>query len=82
MMVSLGTMTNRIDRLESAELVERIPDARDRRGTLICLTSKGFELIEAAVTAHVANEHRILGALSETEKEELSKLLRKRTTLF
>ena len=77
MMVSSGTMTNRIDRLESAGLVERIPDARDRRGTLIHLTSKGFELIEAAVTAHVANEHKILRALSTTEKEALSKLLRK-----
>ena len=77
MMVSSGTMTNRIDRLESAGLVERIPDTRDRRGTLIHLTSKGFDLIESAVTAHVANEHRILSSLSKTEKEELSKLLRK-----
>ncbi|MEM8505591.1 MAG: MarR family transcriptional regulator [Cyanobacteria bacterium P01_D01_bin.1] len=77
MMVSSGTMTNRIDRLENSGLVERIPDQHDRRGTLIHLTDKGFELIEAAVTAHVANEHRILDVLSQTEKEDLSKLLRK-----
>ena len=30
MMVSSGTMTNRIDRLEDAGLVESIPDERDR----------------------------------------------------
>ncbi len=77
MMVSSGTMTNRIDRLEAAELVERIPDERDRRGTLIQLTDKGFELIEAAVTAHVANEHQILDVLNRGEREDLSKLLRK-----
>lgn len=77
MMVSSGTMTNRIDRLEAAALVERVPDERDRRGTLIHLTDQGFELIEAAVTAHVANEHRILNGLSKTDRKELSRLLRK-----
>lgn len=77
MMVSSGTMTNRIDRLEQAGLVERIPDERDRRGTLIKMTDKGFELIEAAVTAHVENEHKILSVLNEAEKDDLSQLLRK-----
>ena len=77
MMVSSGTMTNRIDRLEQAGLVERIPDERDRRGTLIKMTDKGFELIEAAVTAHVENEHRILSVLDKEEREDLSRLLRK-----
>ena len=77
MMVSSGTMTNRIDRLETAGLVERVPDERDRRGTLIHLSDKGFSLIEAAVTAHVANEHCILNGLDDVEKKALSDLLRK-----
>jgi len=77
MMVSSGTMTNRIDRLEASGWVARIPDPSDRRGTLIQLTDEGFELIEAAVTAHVANEHRILETLDDAEKAVLSDLLRK-----
>ena len=77
MMVSSGTMTNRIDRLESSALVRRIPDPGDRRGTLICLTDKGFELIAAAVTAHVANANRIHEALDDSEKEALAQLLSK-----
>ncbi|MBI4784650.1 MAG: MarR family transcriptional regulator [Oscillatoriophycideae cyanobacterium NC_groundwater_1537_Pr4_S-0.65um_50_18] len=76
LMVSSGTMTHRIDRLEKTELVKRIPDPDDRRGMLITLTDKGFELIEAAVTAHVANEHRILSVLQESERESLTRLLR------
>ena len=56
MMVSSGTVTNRIDRLEDAGPVERVPDERDRRGTLIHLTDKGFDLTESAVTTHVDNE--------------------------
>lgn len=77
MMVSSGTMTNRIDGLEKVGLVERIPDPSDRRGTLIHLTDKGFTRIEAALEAHVANEHRILEVLDAPEREEFSKLLRK-----
>ncbi len=77
MMVSSGTMTNRIDGLEKAGLVERIPDPGDRRGTLIHLTDKGFALIEKALEAHVENEHRILSTLEHSERETLAQLLSK-----
>jgi DNA-binding MarR family transcriptional regulator len=82
LMVSSGTMTHRIDRLERVELVRRIPDLSDRRGTLIELTDKGFDLIEQAVEAHVANEHRILSVLAESEREALIQLLRKLLASF
>jgi DNA-binding MarR family transcriptional regulator len=77
LMVSSGTITHRIDLLEKAELVNRIPDQSDRRGTLIVLTDKGFNLIEQVVTAHVSNEHNILSVLEKLEREELILLLRK-----
>ena len=77
MMVSSGTMTNRIDGLEKAELVQRLPDPSDRRGTLIQLTDKGFDLIERTVEAHVINEHRILEALDKSELETFTILMRK-----
>ncbi len=77
LMVSSGTMTHRIDRLEPAGLVKRIPDPSDRRGMLIQLTNRGLSLIETAVEAHVDNGHRLLIALEETEREALAQLLRK-----
>jgi DNA-binding MarR family transcriptional regulator len=82
LMVSSGTMTHRIDRLEQAELVRRIPDLNDRRGTLIELTDKGFNLIEKAVEAHVTNEHHVLNVLAESEREALAQLLRKLLVSF
>jgi DNA-binding MarR family transcriptional regulator len=75
-MVSSGTMTHRVDRLEQADLVKRTPDPSDRRGMLIQLTDKGFNVIEKAVEAHVANEHRLLGGLEEVERKALAQLLR------
>ena len=77
MMVTSGTMTHRIDGLEKAQLVERIADPSDRRGTLIHLTDKGFDLIEKAVEAHVENGDRVLSALDESESKALNMLLRK-----
>jgi DNA-binding MarR family transcriptional regulator len=77
MMVSSGTMTHRIDRLEQADLVKRTPDPSDRRGMLIQLTDKGFNTIEQAVEAHVANGHRLLIVLDEAERKVLAQLLRK-----
>ena len=42
-MVSSGTMTNRIDQLEKAGLVERLFNPEDRRSVLIALTEKGWQ---------------------------------------
>jgi DNA-binding MarR family transcriptional regulator len=76
-MISSGGMTARLDRLERAGLVERRPDPEDRRGKLIALTQRGREVMDAAITRHVANEQRILAPLSPAEQEKLNALLRK-----
>ena len=77
LMVSSGTMTHRIDRLEKVDFVKRIPDPSDRRGTLIQLTDRGFNVIEKAIEAHVTNGHRLLSFLEEAERKVLAQLLRK-----
>lgn len=76
-MVSSGTMTNRIDQLEKAGLIERVINPEDRRSVLIALTQKGFDCVEAAVTSHVANQHRLTGNLDTAEKTALDGLLKK-----
>ena len=76
-MVTSGAMTNRLDRLETAGLILRAPHPSDRRGIVVQLTEKGLTLIDAAVTAHVANEHQILAGLTHAEQETLSQLLEK-----
>jgi DNA-binding MarR family transcriptional regulator len=75
--LSSGAMTNRIDRVEALGLVERLPDPGDRRGTLVALTREGRETLDAALVAHLANEERLLGALSSAERGTLAGLLRK-----
>ena len=76
-MVSSGTMTNRIDQLEKAGLVERIHNPQDRRSVLISLTERGFAIVDEAVGAHVDNQHRLVAHLSEEERATLDGLLKR-----
>ena len=77
MMVTSGTMTNRIDRLTEKGLVRRIPDPEDRRGILVELTEQGRKLIDSALASHVSNEAQILQSLSLEEQSTLATLVGK-----
>jgi DNA-binding MarR family transcriptional regulator len=76
-MISSGGMTNRLDRLERAGLIERRPDPNDRRGKLIALTTAGRRVIDETITRHVANEEQLLSVLTPGEQEKLNALLSK-----
>jgi DNA-binding MarR family transcriptional regulator len=77
LLLTSGAMTNRVDRLEAAGLVERVPDPEDRRSLLVGLTPKGLALVEEAITVHLANEERLIAVLDAGEREILAGLLRK-----
>ncbi|KWR88115.1 MarR family winged helix-turn-helix transcriptional regulator [Cupriavidus sp. IDO] len=77
LMITSGTMTNRLDHLERAGLIRRQPNPEDRRGLLIELTAAGRERVDRALEIHVANEHRLLEALSAAERAQLAGLLRR-----
>lgn len=74
-MVTSGTMTNRLDRLEAAGQVQRVPNPEDGRGFVVQLTERGRADIDAAVTDHVANQHRLVAALNAEERAALDALL-------
>jgi DNA-binding MarR family transcriptional regulator len=75
-LVTSGTMTNRVDRLESRGLVQRLPDPADRRGVHVRLTPRGKESVDAALADLLARERELLASLTGTEQRELSTLLR------
>ncbi|MGA9776594.1 MAG: MarR family transcriptional regulator [Candidatus Dormiibacterota bacterium] len=77
LVLSSGAVTNRIDRVEAAGLVERLPDPDDRRGTLVALTGEGRRVLDRAARAHLDNEERLLAGLSPRRRRELADLLRR-----
>ena len=74
-MVTTGAMTKRLDRLETAGLVERRTSDLDGRGRVVALTAFGVDLIDRAFTAHMANERRLLGELSADDTAALEAIL-------
>lgn len=82
MRLSSGAMTNRLDRLEAAGLIRRLPDPNDRRGQLIEPTEKGHAAWDRTVGTQAERERRIASVLTTTEREQLHMLLRKLMQAF
>jgi DNA-binding MarR family transcriptional regulator len=75
--LSSGAMTNRLDQLEEAGLVKRLPDPDDRRGVLVELTPKGLRVHREAIGVQAEREAMLAEALTAREKTQLNDLLRR-----
>ena len=75
--LSSGAMTNRLDRMEEAELIRRLPDPDDRRSVVVEMTDHGHRTIQKAIGIQAQKEALFAAALSPNEKEQLNGLLRK-----
>lgn len=76
-LVTSGTMTNRVDRLTTRGLVERLPDPNDRRGVLVRLTPEGKSTVDAAFEALLDAERALMPDLDADDREQLATLLRR-----
>lgn len=74
-MVTSGTVTNRIDQLEKDGLVKRGSNPRDKRGIIVSLTDKGFQLMDRAVIDHVETQSKLVSLLTARDRKELNRLL-------
>lgn len=77
LMITSGAVTNRIDRLEQRGYVERRQPPGDKRFVRVRLTAAGRKVMDAALPDHLANESAILAPLSDTERRQLARLLRR-----
>ena len=76
LLVTSGTMTNRIDRLEGKGLVRREPDPQDGRGVLVYLSEAGRKRVDEALSALLEQERALLIGLPKKDMNELAQLLR------
>ncbi len=81
-LVSSGTMTNRIDRLEQRGLVERRIHPNDGRGVLVALSDDGLTRVDSAIERLLTAEDELLGNLSRKDLGELTALLRRLSIAF
>ncbi len=77
-----GTVSLRVDRLVRRGIVVREPDPDDHRSQLVRLTSEGMRLFDEVTPIHLANEDRLLSALTSDERAILDGLLRRTLGAF
>lgn len=81
-MLTSGSMSTAIDRLEARGLAQRISDPSDGRARLVELTSQGRAAIEPAFAMHRSTMDGVFAGLDSDERKTLLKLLLKlRTSL-
>ncbi|WP_432359716.1 MarR family winged helix-turn-helix transcriptional regulator [Sporosarcina sp. UB5] len=76
-LLSSGSMTYVVDKLEKKGLLERVFCTEDKRITYMSITAAGKELIEEIFPSHEEKISELMSALSETEQEAAIELLRK-----
>ena len=69
--------TEVVDDLQQRGLAERRPDPDDRRATLVTLTAQGHATGDGIRKARAAASERLFTVLDDTDRAELTRLLRK-----
>lgn len=75
-MVTSGTMTNRIDRLEELGWVTRAPDPNDGRSILVRLTRHGEKRVDEAMADLLSQEKELLHSLDDEQRRLVAMILR------
>ena len=77
-LVSSGTMTNRLDRMERRGLLQRRANPQDGRAVRVVLSARGTELVDRALEALLGRERDLLVSLGgKAERDLLTRLLRR-----
>lgn len=72
-----GTMSVRVEQMESDGLLERVQSEQDSRSTLVRLSEKGEQALAACVDAYLEAQRNVLLPLSGEERDQLAGLLKK-----
>ncbi len=75
-LITSGTITYNIDKLEKRGLLKRVPCLEDRRIVYAELTEEGGALFGRMFPRHAASIHRMMGGLTPSQKQQAIDLLK------
>jgi MarR family 2-MHQ and catechol resistance regulon transcriptional repressor len=76
-LLTSGSITAAVDRLELRKLLRRTTDQKDGRSRIVQLTETGRHLIERAFQIHARDMEETMAVLRSSERAELVRLLKK-----
>ena len=75
-LVSSGTITNRIDRLEESGFVRRVHDPSDGRVVIVRLTDEGLKVADEAMAALLEKQRELLAPYTSKDLATVTEFLR------
>lgn len=81
-LITKGTLTGILDRLEAKRLIRRVPVAEDRRSTRIQLTGAGERVFAREFPRQIAHLKKRFRRLSQSELGDIHAALRKLRMVF
>ncbi len=81
-LITKGTLTGIIDRLEAKGLVQRWGDENDGRRIIVDLTAKGKKVFQREFPRHVGRLKEQFSSLSKRDRDQATQLLSKVSALF
>jgi DNA-binding MarR family transcriptional regulator len=81
-LITKGTLTGVVDRLEARDIVRRVGSSDDRRSTRVELTDAGTALFNEVFPGVVARTKQVFDILGETERLALEGSLRRLREAF
>jgi len=76
-LLSSGSITTAVSRLEEQKLVRRTVSASDKRARIVQLTDGGRKVIECAFDRHAGDMEEVMSVLKPRERTEFVRLLKK-----
>lgn len=74
-LITKGTLTGVIDRLEQKGLLERSPSSDDKRASFVCLTDAGEQVFDTVFPAVTAQGRKVFAHFSEADFTALEQTL-------
>jgi len=74
-LITKGTLTGIVDRLEDKGLVRRVAQPEDRRSTIVKLTARGEREFERVFQPHVEHCRKAFGGMSDAQFDALDREL-------
>jgi DNA-binding MarR family transcriptional regulator len=81
-LITKGTLTGVVDRLEAKKIVHRLPSPTDGRCQIVRLTSKGEEVFAEAFPAHLAHIGKALAGFDPGQLQQTHELLKRLGSVF